>query len=301
VPVRAVPAAVAPAFTSLLFSFLVLVPGVARAADLSCAAAYEQTQLLRQRGNLSLARDAARACARPSCPDVARKDCTAWQEQIGSEIPTVIVIARDEATGDEGGIRVQVDGVLRPEASGGHAFELDPGAHVFHVERSGDQPLDQTITVVRGERDRPLRFVLHPADPGSLPPAALPPGALPPAVLPGATPPRAEPGPGSLVPAGVAATISVLAFGASAWLGVTGRSDLSHLRASCAPSCTDAEVDPVRSKLLASDILLGAGVLGSAVTIYLFAHALSRGPVSQARIDVRAAAQGGVLLLRGEF
>ena len=57
---------------------LTVFAGSAHAADPKCMTSYENAQLLRQRGKLVDARDAAMVCARATCPDVARKDCTQW-------------------------------------------------------------------------------------------------------------------------------------------------------------------------------------------------------------------------------
>jgi hypothetical protein len=278
------PVSLARGIVAALFVAVPLTVSARARGDGPCAGAYEQTQLLRQNGKLVEAREAARACARTTCPEVARKDCVAWGEQLGAEVPSVIVIARDEATGDEGGVRVQVDGVSRPEASGGRAFELDPGAHVFRVERAGDEPLEQTITLVRGERDRALRFLLRSVAPPPPAPAA---------------PPERVVRRGSLLPAAIVGAASVATLGVSAWLGLTGRSELSNLRVTCAPVCTDAQVDPVRRRLLASDITLGAGIVGAGITIYLFAHALSRG--AEAQVGVAPGAGGASFVLRARF
>jgi hypothetical protein len=53
-------------------------------------------------------------------------------------------------------------------------------------------------------------------------------------------------------------------------LGLTGRSDLSNLHATCAPYCRDDQVDPVRARLLASDIALGVGAVAAGVSVYFF-------------------------------
>lgn len=227
-----------------------------------CTSSYESAQLLRQSGKLIAAREAATACARTGCPDVVQQDCSAWAGEIQKQIPSVIVIARDEATGDERGARVIVDGTERPEAASGRAFELDPGAHAVRIERNGNQPFEQTITVVQGERDRVLRFVLRVAPPVESVGVAT-------------EPPRV-----SYVPAAIVGGGAVVLFGASAWLGLSGRSDLSKLRGSCAPSCADDRVDPVRRTLLVSDVLLTVGVVAAGVSIVLFVRPPRSGSAS---------------------
>jgi hypothetical protein len=266
-----------------------------------CAAAYENTQLLRRSGHLVAARDAAVTCARPVCPEFARKDCATWEVEIGREVPSVVVIAREETTDDGSGARVLVDGTVRPEASTGRAFELDPGKHLFRVERPGDRTVEQTIEIFQGERDRIIRFALHPEGAPLAPATATSPPTA------SSTPPGPPPAPSSTVvaspsyvPAIVVGGASIALFGASAWLGLTGRSDLSNLRATCAPTCTDAQVDPVRTRLVLSDITLGAGVVGAAISIYLFARP-PRESSSGVQVDVAPTTGGAALLVRSAF
>lgn len=228
-----------------------------------CEPAYEGVQLLRQRGKLVEAREQAAVCARDVCPEVARKDCARWSEELAREIPTVVVVARDDADRDVPVVRLLVDGVPRPELASGRAFELDPGAHVFRVERAGGPPVERSFTVYEGERDRMLRIA---APPG----AVQPPRPPPPYETPPTRPPPASERP-SIVPAAVVGGLSVAVLVTSAVLGLTGRQQLDGLRSTCAPACTDDQVNPVRTRLVLSDVTLGVGLVGAAVAVSLFA------------------------------
>lgn len=287
-------------------------PTLARAADPQCAPAYENAQLLRQRGKLESARAAALVCARPSCPEVARKDCSAWLEQMQREIPSVTVIARDVTTGEDATTaRVLVDGIVRPEASAGRALELDPGLHVFRVESSGAEPVEQSVTVFQGERDRILRFALkRTGSPSAASTAAQPVAPQPIAIVhtmppsPGsATPASADDGRGrTYLPAVLVGSASALSLGASAWIGLTARHDLTGLRTSCAPACGDGDVDPLRRRLLISDVTLGVGIIGAAVAVYLFARPPESSSGGTAtRVDVSPTRGGGAFAVRGTF
>jgi hypothetical protein len=251
-------------------------PAAADGSLAACEPAYEGAQLLRQRGKLRDARDQAAICARDACPEVARHDCAKWAEELGREIPTVVVVVRDEADRDVPVARVLVDGAPRPEVASGRAFELDPGGHVFRVERAGAPPVEQGFTVVQGEHDRPLRVTVVGAGGAVAPPLPLaPPPApgAPPLAPPFAprVPPRSESERPSIVPPVVVTGVSVALLATSAFLGLTGRQQLSDLRTSCAPACTDDQVGPVRTRLVASDVALGAGLVGAALATYLFA------------------------------
>lgn len=270
----------APGIAAALAAITISAP--ARTADPTpeqCASSYESAQLLRQGGHLVAARDAALVCARASCPRAARKDCEAWVIEITREIPTVTVVSRAEGGGDDRGVRVLVDGVPRAEAASGRAFEVDPGSHVFRVERPGEPPAEQTVSVVQGEHGRILRLL--PERP-SAPPA----------------PPEQR---RSYVPAFVVGGIAAAFLGVSAGLGLSGRSDLSHLRATCAPACTDEQVSPVRLKLLFSDLALAAGIASAGVSIYLFARPPTVAPASTVQLVIAPARAGAALSVRGAF
>jgi len=244
---------------------LLSVPLPARGADVpgaQCESAYEGAQLLRQRGKLLAAREQAGLCARDVCPEVARRDCARWAEELGREIPTVVVVARDEADRDVAALRLLVDGVPRSELATGRAFELDPGAHAFRVERPNAAAVEQSFTVYQGERDRLLRITV---------PGGVVVGTPAPVPMRVTIPPRAPAERSSALPAFVVGGLSVVVLATSAFLGLTGRQQLSDLRATCAPACTDAQVTPVRTRLVVSDVTLGVGLVGAAVAVSLFA------------------------------
>jgi hypothetical protein len=253
---------------ALLSLAILFAPSRAWSADAQCEPAYEGAQIMRQRGKLRDARDQAAVCAREVCPEVARRDCARWGEELGREIPTVVVVARDATDRDVPGVRLLVDDAPRAEVASGRAFELDPGAHVFRIERANGPPVEQSFIVYEGERDRILRITVPVAPLAVAPPVPSPPPRLATSPLPSATPARES---RSIVPPAIVGGISAAVLATSAYLGVTGRQELSSLRSSCAPACTDSQVDPVRTRLTASDVALGVGLVGATVAVYLFA------------------------------
>jgi hypothetical protein len=244
-----------------------LVPCTSSGAEppAQCEAAYEGVQTLRQRGQLLAAREQTGVCARSVCPEVARGDCARWADELTREIPSVVVVARDRSDRDLPGLRLLADGVAQPAFAAGRAIELDPGSHVFRVEGAPGGPVEQSVTVYQGERDRIVRIALpveapHPRVAPSLPAALLSP-------LPSTSAPPSERR--SLAAPIVVGSLALVSLGASAFLGWTGRQELSDLRSSCAPACTDAQVNPVRARLVASDVTLAVGVVGVAVAVSL--------------------------------
>jgi hypothetical protein len=97
------------------------------------------------------------------------------------------------------------------------------------------------------------------------------------------------------VPALLVGGAAVAAFGVSAWLGITGRNDLSGLNGSCAPYCSDEGVNFVKRELYASDIVLGLGIVGAAVSAYLFLRPPHSGGAATTHVGV-APTPGGVTL-----
>lgn len=140
----------------------------------------------------------------------------------------------------------------------GVELPVDPGAHHVRLLRSSADPQDQAFSVVAGER-RDLELSAPPAKPAtSLPTTAI-----------------------------VVAGVSVVAFGTSAFLGLTGLSDLSDLRDGCgvASRCAPSDVDAANTKLLASDIALGVGIVTAAVAGYLwFSHGRRPDPAARAAL-----------------
>jgi hypothetical protein len=230
-----------------------------------CESAYEGVQLLRQRGKLVEARDQAAICSRDACPEVGRRDCARWSEELAREIPTVVVVARDEADHDVPAARLLVDGAPRTELASGRPFELDPGAHVFRVERQGAPAVEQSFTIYQGERGRLLRVTVPRAE-VAIAPRVPPAYAVPPATT-SATPASERP---SILPSAIVGGLSIAMLATSAYLGLTGRQQLSDLRSSCAPACTDDQVNPVKTRLTVSDWTLGVGVVGAAIAVSLF-------------------------------
>jgi hypothetical protein len=278
--------------------FVASVPGRARGAEpqtAQCTSAYENAQILRQRGKLLAARDQVVVCAREQCPEIAQRDCLRWAEELGHEIPSVVIVVRDETDREIGAQRVLVDGAPRPEFTSGRAFELDPGAHVLRIERPDSPTIEQPFTVYQGERDRVVRITVPSRAVTAHSPTPLP---LAPAITP--TIREARPEPPSYVATAITAGFSVATFAVSAYLGLSGRQELSNLHSTCAPYCTDAEVDPVKTRLNFSDATLGVGLVGAAVTVYLFARtAILRASMPVAHLAIAQMPGGGAAALIG--
>jgi hypothetical protein len=125
----------------------------------------------------------------------------------------------------------------------GSELPVDPGTHRLRLVRPGAEPHEETFSISAGERRELHLTGSEPKPSRSLPTAAL-----------------------------VVASVSVVTLGTSAFLGLSGLSDLSDLRKGCGAggTCAPDDVDAARGKIVASDITLVVGLVTAAVAGYLF-------------------------------
>lgn len=69
--------------------------------------------------------------------------------------------------------------------------------------------------------------------------------------------------------AAVVGGVGVVAIGAGGYFFFDGKSDVSHLRDSCAPGCQESDVDRARTKIRVADVLLGTGIIALGVATFL--------------------------------
>jgi len=247
----------------------------------ACVASYEQTQSLRQAGKLSAAREAALVCAREECPDVVRGDCASWLTAIEESLPTVVLVARDASGSEIADARVLEGERVVQARLDGKAVPMDPGEHQLRFEREGAPPV--TLEVIVHEGDKRLRIEASfgvdeaPSEGGGGR------SILAPALIGGA----------GLVGLAVAGTLGGLAL-----------AQKSDLEGSCAPNCTDAEVAPVRTKLLAADVTAGVSIAALATAaIVFFTSSGSNEPrkTSALQFEFFPTKGGGFAGVRGAF
>ncbi|MEO8796270.1 MAG: hypothetical protein ABI551_00160 [Polyangiaceae bacterium] len=229
----------------------------------ACALAAEQAQRLRNEGKLGEALDQLRICTRDICPAFVKSDCGPWRAEVETALPSVLVKAKDdggEATSD---VKVTVDGIVRAEKLDGEPLDVDPGAHLFHFDREGADPIEQKLVVKEGEKSRAidLSFHLHPTNAVAAAPAAPAAAVAPP-------PPKAH---HSLPIAGfVASGVAVAGLTVGTIFYLSAKSDIDRLKETCAPACASSQVDPIGPKIVVSDVALGVGVVAVAAAVYFF-------------------------------
>jgi hypothetical protein len=256
-------------------AILIALPRPAAAApDLrACAAAYEDAQVAMRHSHLLAARDAVTQCLMPACPAWVRVDCDRWLKEIEARLPSVVL----ECTGADGAAiadaTVMLDGALWGGRLEGKATEIDPGEHVFHVERAGSRAVDARFIVSEGAKAQRVHVGLA-SIAAEAPRAALPP---PPEAE---ESPRARPIPWTVYALGA---LGVAAAGGFTYFGLRGSSGESDLKA-CEPRCADSAVDAVRAKYLTADVLLGVSVVAFTAAAVIF---FTRGDASPSRATAR--------------
>ena len=248
----------------------------------ACLAQHESAQLFSQAGRLRDAREALHACARQSCPEFVRVDCMQWLEAINDRIPSVVLVVRSPR-GDEIDVRVSVDGEVLTGRLEGKALDLNPGEHQFRFEHPSYASVEQNLLVFEGEKNRRVLVTLRDQGQGHARPF------VPPVVY------------------GLAA-ITTLALSSSIYFGVSAIRERQSLTRSCAPFCSQADVDAVRTKLIVADASLGVALISGGAAVWAV---LSRGSNSSEqahpgagepfRVGLVPSPTGGRLVVRGAF
>lgn len=224
---------------------LLALPRVAAAASKAeCVAAYEEGQKLRAKSQLRDAREQFLVCADPSCPNATRGQCTEWVTEVDQSMPTLSFAVTAEGK-DVTDVTIYVDDALLTSALDGKALPVDPGKHRLRVERGADTTTIEVV-VREGEKNRSIPVTLGKKASSTKPGEEG--GALSPGVW-------------------VLGGVGVAALGLFGVMGGIGLSEKSDAEATCAPTCTDAEVSPIRTKFIVADVSLGVGVaaIGGAV------------------------------------
>lgn len=255
----------------------------------ACLQAVDEGQDLRAASKLKGARAKLLTCAVDACPAVIRSDCARWVSELDESIPSVVVRVT-RAGSDVVGAKVTIDGE-EVDVSQGKPTMLDPGKHALVVAVDGGKPIEQTLVVVTGERNRVVT-VEAPSDSVVAPPPQ--PIAKPPEK------PAQNEHENAHAPAWawVSGAVGVVALGGFVFFAVSGKHDISHLESTCAPYCTDDVVDAAHRKLVYGDVSLAVSIVALGVATYGF---LSVPTSSASTANVGVVPGGGVITWRGAF
>jgi hypothetical protein len=98
--------------------------------------------------------------------------------------------------------------------------------------------------------------------------------------------------------------VGVVGLGLFATFGILGTNQKSDLEDTCAPNCSEEDVNSVRAKLIAADVSLGVGVVAIGVATILFLTAPPKTPAPPAsawRFDWQPTQGGFLTQLGGTF
>jgi hypothetical protein len=133
----------------------VLTARAAHADPKACSDASDRGQSLRNEGKLGAAKAAFTECAADACPAAIRKDCSSWSSELDAAIPTVVFGAKLGGK-DVTGVRVTMDGARLVDVLDGRPVAVDPGLHVFRFDIEGQTPIEKSVLVKQGEKNRAL-------------------------------------------------------------------------------------------------------------------------------------------------
>lgn len=156
---------VAPIVSSILAIAALTGAAPARADDAWCIAASEQGLALRRAGKLHEALAQLAACAAPSCPDEVKTECANRIADVKAAMPTLILAATDGAGNDLRDVKVSLDGAVLVSSLDGRPVAVDPGSHALRFEQTGQPPVEKTLVLREGEKDRRESVVIGPPPP----------------------------------------------------------------------------------------------------------------------------------------
>lgn len=246
---RARPRAILPALLALLT--------LARTAHAGpdsgkCIDEAERGQALRGRGEFEAAREALLVCAAETCPAVIQHDCVGWLADVDARTPTVIFSAKTSSGKDVPGATIVIDGGKNVSATSGRAIRLDPGEHVFRARSGESNGAEEYVVLREREKDRAITLVVDPARP--------------------TTSPASVPASSRAIPAlsWILGGVSLASLGVFAFAWADGVSTIGDLEDTCAPRCTDAQVDDARGPLRIGRVALGVSVVTAAAAAAVY-------------------------------
>ena len=231
-------------------------PSRAQAPDASCDAV-EQTETMRNEGQYRKARARLLECVNAQCGGDVRRRCATTLQKLDASTPSIVVRAEDGEHNDVLDVAVTLEGEPLMSSLDGMAIPVDPGEHQFVFSRPGHPPVNQTLTIERGQKFRAIDVVigeepkLEPTPAESRQPSASGPSerALASATLIG---------------------VGVVGLASFTWLGLRARSGEDDLK-ECEPTCSRGNVDSVEARYVLANVSLGVGVLalGAATWVLL--------------------------------
>jgi len=290
----------------------------------SCLAAYDKAQQLRKTGKLSQAREQLALCARETCPSAAKQDCAQWLAEVDASLASILIDARDASGNDVAAVEVSVDGKLLTSKLENRPLNVDPGTHNIRFEMADADPIEQEVTLRKGEKDHRIQVLFRRPGEGArtVEPAGVipkkktaldenekPNDAIKNSTVAAGPPDDNSQRAGAPALAYVFGGLGLVGVGGFAFLAVTGKSTEQDLKTTCSPRCKEADATAVQQRYLAADIALGVGLVSLGISTYLLVRprggAVEKAPAASKNKSVSfhvvPNVHGGSLNLQGQF
>jgi hypothetical protein len=99
-------------------------------------------------------------CSASTCPTDIRNACTKRMGDVNAALPTVVFEAKDPTGNDLGAVTITMDGRPLVDHLDGSAIPMDPGAHDFTFDVTGQATAKKRLVIYEGEKNRRERIVI---------------------------------------------------------------------------------------------------------------------------------------------
>ncbi len=214
-----------------------------------CVADAEVGQRLRDEARFIESRARFIRCSAEACPGVVRRECVQWLADVDQRMPSIVIATRDGSSKDVIGAAIVLDGKPLGASVVGREIPVDPGPHRLDATLAGHRRGVESVVVREREQGRRVVLVL-PSDR--------------PAVR--AVPPRRS------VPV-LSWVLGGVAIAGGAGFGIfwsRSLDEVSDLRASCAPYCTQDQIDDARFPANIARISAAIGITAAAFAVAVY-------------------------------
>jgi hypothetical protein len=139
---------------TLLIALLLRPAGARAEDDTACQAAYVAGQRRYKLDHDLLGGRAELLTCAKACPDELRASCGVWLREIETELPSIVVRAKDSAGHDVLDGSLEIDGKAVPGYLDGTPIELNPGEHTLRVLRPNHPATGESVLLHAGEKLR---------------------------------------------------------------------------------------------------------------------------------------------------
>lgn len=228
---------------------------------LECVEAHQAAQELKRGGQLLEAQEKLSICSAAICPGAIITDCGQWFTELEQRTPSLVFDVQVDGK-PVSDAALSVDGVSVTDAT--KAFKVNPGRHVVRVEVAPFEVREETVVLPEGQR---MRLVSVEFTSPKVPEIETTPTkdvSSNPYLMPSSA--ERRPTPVIVYPLLGVGLAGLGSFGVFALLGSSKQKNLEQ---TCAVSCTEKELRPMKTMYLIGDISAGVGaaaLIGAAIT-----------------------------------